>query len=98
MADTYAALGQDRVEITVINTWTVVNIPVGARYPWVSADDITAVLRVSTTDSLNASTEGVYIPATGGYAHEGINTSAQTIYVASSVLTSVTLLYTKESA
>ena len=95
MPQSYNQILQDRTAIPSANTWTAVEIPIGARFPLLSVEDETVSFRVSTDNSL-ATDEGIYIPASGAYQHEGVNTDTLTLYVSASGTTTAIITYTKD--
>lgn len=96
MPESYNQVRQTRTAIGTPNTWVAVVIPIGARNPLLSVESTDASFRVSPDNSLNASTQGVGIPAKGSYAHEGVNTNSITLYVSASIATTAFLIYTFE--
>jgi hypothetical protein len=95
MPQSYNQILQARTAIPSANTWTTVEIPIGARFPLLSVEDETVSFRVSTDNSL-ATDEGIYIPASGAYQHEGVNTDTLTLYVSASGTTTAIITYTKD--
>jgi hypothetical protein len=92
--DVYGAIDQTRVTIGVINTWTAVAIPVGARNAMLQLEDQTATGRVSTDPLISPTTEGgVLLPGTA-MTIAGTAAAVVTLYVASDKLTSAILIYT----
>jgi len=96
MPESYNQVRQTRTSIGTPNTWVIVTIPIGARNPLLSVESTDATFRVSTDNSLNASTQGVGIPAKGSYAHDGVNTDSLTLYVSVSEATTAFLIYTMD--
>ena len=96
MADAFNQIIQERTAIANPNTWVAVTIPVGARHPLLGVEDGTATFRISYDNTLDASTEGVFIAATGLYAFEGVNSVLLTVYISCSAVTNAILQYTKE--
>ena len=96
MPESYRKVDQARTAIGTPNAWTAVSIPIGARYPLLSMEDISSNFRVSTSNALNPLSEGIYIPAKGFYQHEGVNTGTLILYVSASVATTAIILYTKD--
>ena len=94
MPESYNQVQQTRTTIGTPNTWVAVTIPIGARNPLLSVEDVSASFRVSTDNTLNATNQGVGIPAKGSYAHEGVNTNSLTLYVSASIATTAFLIYT----
>ena len=96
MPESYRNVEQARTAIGVPNAWTAVSVPIGARYPLLSLEDIASTFRVSTSNALNPVSEGIYIPAKGFYQHEGVNTGTLTLYVSFYIDTTSILIYTKD--
>ena len=94
VSNVYGAIDQTRVTIGVINIWTAVAIPVGARNAMLQLEDQTATGRVSTNTLISATTEGgVLLPGTA-MTIAGTAAAIVTFYVASDKLTSAILIYT----
>jgi len=85
---------QQRTEITSANTWTSVVIPVGTHDFIMQLEDSTATFRLSVDNSLNATTNGLFVDKTGMYSHDGVNTAILTLYVSASTTTFVIVQYT----
>ena len=84
---------QSRTLISSANTWVAITVPVGAEDFLLGVESSTATFRISVDNSLNASTEGLYVGATGLYGHEGVTTSELTIYISASLSTFAILTY-----
>ena len=95
MAQSYNQVTQTRTIIGATDTWTVVQIPIGARFPLLSIEDESQSFRVSTDNTISTD-EGVFIPASGSYQQEGITTSLLTLYVSVPSTTVAILIYTIE--
>ena len=96
MPESYNQVKQTRTTISSADTWTAVQIPIGARYPLLSIEDEGQSFRVSTDNSITTD-QGIFVPAAGSYQQEGIATDILTIYI--SVPTSATvaiLIYTQD--
>jgi len=96
MADAFNQIVQERTAVAAPNTWVAVTIPVGARFPLLGVEDGTATTRISYDNTLNPSTEGIFIAAGGFYAFEGVNSVELTVYLSCSAATTAILQYTKE--
>ena len=84
---------QQRTSITNANTWVAITIPVGATNFLLGVEDSTGTFRISIDNSLDPSSQGMYIAATGLYGHEGTTTSELTIYISASSITTAILQY-----
>ena len=84
---------QNRTLIATPNTWTAITIPVGATDFVLGVETDTATFRIAVDNTLDASTEGLFVAATGLYTHEGTTTSELTIYLSASVATFAILQY-----
>lgn len=96
MPESYRNVEQTRTVIGTPNAWTAVSVPIGARYPLLSMEDISSNFRVSTSNALNPLSQGIYIPAKGFYQSEGVNTDTLILYVSASVATTAIIIYTKD--
>ena len=85
---------QQRTEITSANTWTPVVIPIGAYDFILQLEDATATFRISVDNSINPTSNGLFVDQTGMYSHDGVNTAALTLYVSASTTTFVIVQYT----
>ena len=90
----YNAANQTRTAIAAPNTWTSLTIPAGASDALLSVEDSTATWRVSTDNTLNATTQGTFIAASGALKWDGTSVISTTIYVSASNATTAILLYT----
>ena len=95
MPQSYNQILQDRTAIPSPNTWTAVNVPIGARFPLLSVEDETVSFRVSNDNTL-ATDQGLFVPATGAYQHEGVNTDTLILYISVSGATTAVITYTKD--
>jgi hypothetical protein len=96
MADAFNQIIQERTAIVDPDTWVAVTIPVGARFPILGVEDGTASTRISYDNTLDPSTEGVFIAVGGFYAFEGVNSVELTVYISCTAATNAILQYTKE--
>ena len=99
MRESYNAVGQTRTAVTVANTWTEISVPIGARNPLLASESTSVSFRVSMDNTINATTQGAFIPAKGAFDFEGINTDRLTVYVSVSEAsvespTTMILIYT----
>lgn len=96
MADAYNGIIQERTPIVAPNTWVAINVPVGSRNALLGVESDDATIRISYDNTVNAETEGMYIPGGGYYYMEGVNSIQLTIYISCSVVTTAILQYTNE--
>ena len=96
MADAYNAIIQERVSAPVASTWTTVTIPVGSRNALIGIEDPTQSFRLSYDDSVNPSTDGIFISTGGFYFMEGVNSIPLTFYISVTAATNIILQYTNE--
>ena len=96
MPDSYNSVLQTRTAIGSADTWIAVAIPIGARYPLLAVEDSSISFRVSTENSVDPTSQGLFVPAGGSYQHEGVNTDTLTLYVSASGATTAIIVYTKD--
>ncbi len=84
---------QTRTEITAANTWTAVSVPIGAADFLLTLEDVAGTFRISVDNSINPTSQGMFIDVTGQYSHEGVNTAPLTLYISASVTTFAILQY-----
>ena len=90
----YRGYSQTRTTIGAPNTWVAITIPVGARNALISLEDSTAVMRVSSVNSIAAASAGAPVLAGGSYQMEGTNVGTVTVYVASDKATVAIVQFT----
>ena len=96
MPQSYNAVLQTRTTIGTADTWIPVSIPIGARYPLLAVEDSSVSFRVSTDNSVDPASQGLFVPAAGSYQHEGVNTDTLTLYVSASGTTTAIVVYTQD--
>ena len=62
---------QQRTSISSANTWFAVNIPIGATDFLLGIEDSSGTFRISVDNSLDPTSEGMFVNVTGLYGHEG---------------------------
>jgi hypothetical protein len=91
---TFTGYTQIRESIGVADAWNALAIPVGARNALIMLEDATAVMRVSSVNTVLAASQGSVVAAGGNYQFEGTLATALTIYVAADKITVAILQYT----
>ena len=84
---------QQRTSISSANTWTPITIPIGATDFLLGIEDSNGTFRISVDNSINPTSQGLHVAATGLYGHEGTTTSLLTIYISASSITTAILQY-----
>ena len=84
---------QTRTLVATPNTWTAINIPVGATDFVLGVETNTSTFRIAVDNTLDPSTQGLFVAATCLYSHEGTTTAQLTIYLSASVATFAILQY-----
>ena len=96
MADAFNAIIQERIPAPVANTWTAVVIPVGSRNALIGIEDPTQSFRLSYDNSVDPSTDGIFVSTGGFYFMEGVNSIPLTFYISVTGATNIILQYTNE--
>jgi hypothetical protein len=97
-ATTFTGYTQVRESIGVADVWNALAIPVGARNALIMLEDATAIMRVSSVNTVLAASQGSVVAAGGSYQFEGTLATALTIYVAADKATVAILQYTTSGA
>jgi len=95
---TFTGYTQVRESIGVADVWNALAIPVGARNALIMLEDPTAVMRVSSVNTVLAASQGSVVAAGGNYQFEGTLATALTIYVAADKATVAIIQYTTSGA
>ena len=85
---------QTRTAIGAPNTWVALTVPVGARNALVLLEDQTAVMRISSDNTVLAGSQGTPVLAGGSYQFEGTSTGVVTVYVAADKATAAVVQFT----
>lgn len=96
MADAYNAIIQERVPAPVANSWVEVIIPVGSRNALIGIEDPNESFRLSYDNTLDPSSDGIFVSSGGFYFMEGVNSIPLTFYLSVTGITNIILQYTNE--
>ena len=95
--DIYGNIIQARTTVAAPNTSVAITIPIGARDALIAVEDSTLSFRISMNNALNATTQGLPVPATGYYSLEGVNVTLLTLYISVTGATTAFLMYTTDT-
>jgi len=91
---TFNTYSQARTTIAVPDAWNALVLPIGSRNALIMLEDATAIMRVSSVNTVLAASQGSVVGAGGNYQFSGTLVRNITIYVAADKATVAVLQFT----